>query len=397
MNTSKTASRTWRCCGGPHDEATHDVFNQSTPWSGVNLFDDQPAAAGRAALPCARVWTRARCTALGELAGSAEMQSHARLANTHRPRAAGRTIEPAGASTRSSSIPATTHSWAPRSATACTAPRGDSGAGAHLQRAAAFMLFTELEPSVLCPVSMTYAVTPALRANPALHAAWGEGLAATAVRPALRAGDAEDGADDGHGHDREAGRLRRARQHHPRRGRRRPMPGASDTCSPATSGSSRRRCATPSWCWRRAPAGLSCFFVPRWRPDGSVNPIRIQRLKDKLGNHANASSEVEFDGDTQAWLVGDEGRGVPQILEMGAMTRLDCALGTAGLMRQALTLAIHHTPRAHGLRQASGRAAADEERARRPGAGERGRHGPGAAPGRRPSTPANTPPTRMNT
>ena len=92
----------------------------------------------------------------------------------------------------------------------------------------------------------------------------------------------------------------------------------------------------------QAPAGLSCFFLPRVLPDGSRNAIRIQRLKDKLGNKANASSEVEFD-EAQAWLVGDEGRGVPQILEMGTMTRLDCALGTSGLMRQALALALQHT------------------------------------------------------
>jgi len=92
----------------------------------------------------------------------------------------------------------------------------------------------------------------------------------------------------------------------------------------------------------QADAGLSCFFLPRWRPDGSVNAIQIQRLKDKLGNKANASSEVEFH-EASAWLVGEEGRGVPQILEMGNVTRLDCALGTAGLMRQALSLALHHT------------------------------------------------------
>ena len=90
-----------------------------------------------------------------------------------------------------------------------------------------------------------------------------------------------------------------------------------------------------------APGGLSCFFLPRLLPDGAVNALRIQRLKHKLGNHANASSEVEFEGAT-AWLVGEEGRGVPQILAMGAMTRLDCALGTAGLMRQALSIALHH-------------------------------------------------------
>jgi putative acyl-CoA dehydrogenase len=87
---------------------------------------------------------------------------------------------------------------------------------------------------------------------------------------------------------------------------------------------------------------LSCFFLPRILPDGSLNAMRIERLKDKLGNKANASSEVEFHGAT-AWLVGEEGRGVPQILEMGTMTRLDCALGTSGLMRQALSLALDHT------------------------------------------------------
>ena len=85
----------------------------------------------------------------------------------------------------------------------------------------------------------------------------------------------------------------------------------------------------------QAKGGLSCYFLPRWLPDGNPNVLRIQRLKDKLGNKANASSEVEFDR-SAAWLVGEEGRGVPQILSMGAMTRLDCALGTSGLMRQAL-------------------------------------------------------------
>ena len=87
--------------------------------------------------------------------------------------------------------------------------------------------------------------------------------------------------------------------------------------------------------------GLSCFFLPRVLPDGTRNAIQIQRLKDKLGNKANASSEVEF-LDATAWLVGEEGRGVPQILEMGSMTRLDCALGTSGLMRQALSVALNH-------------------------------------------------------
>jgi putative acyl-CoA dehydrogenase len=88
-------------------------------------------------------------------------------------------------------------------------------------------------------------------------------------------------------------------------------------------------------------AGPTCFFLPRWLPDGTLNAVRIQRLKDKLGNKANASSEVEF-VDAFGWRVGDEGRGLPQILAMGALTRLDCALGTAGLMRGAVSLALHH-------------------------------------------------------
>jgi putative acyl-CoA dehydrogenase len=92
----------------------------------------------------------------------------------------------------------------------------------------------------------------------------------------------------------------------------------------------------------QTPAGLGCFFLPRVLPGGTVNAIAIQRLKDKLGNHANASSEVEFNG-ALAWRVGEEGRGIAQILEMGTLTRLDCALGTAGLMRGAVALALHHT------------------------------------------------------
>ena len=88
-------------------------------------------------------------------------------------------------------------------------------------------------------------------------------------------------------------------------------------------------------------AGLTCFFVPRFLPDGSRNAIRVQRLKDKLGNRSNASSEVEF-CDAVGWLVGKVGRGIPTILEMGGYTRLDCVVGTAGIMRAALTHALHH-------------------------------------------------------
>jgi putative acyl-CoA dehydrogenase len=91
----------------------------------------------------------------------------------------------------------------------------------------------------------------------------------------------------------------------------------------------------------QAPAGLSCFLLPRVLPDGSINALRFQRLKDKLGNRSNASSEVEFQA-AHAWLIGEEGRGVPSIMEMVTLTRLDCAVASAGLMRLALANAIHH-------------------------------------------------------
>src|SRR5690606_17972244 len=91
----------------------------------------------------------------------------------------------------------------------------------------------------------------------------------------------------------------------------------------------------------QAPNGISCVLVPRFRPDGSVNAIRIQRLKDKVGNKSNASSEVEFQA-AAGWLIGDEGRGIRNIIEMATYTRLDCAIGSSGLMRQALAQAVHH-------------------------------------------------------
>src|SRR6202043_2887346 len=92
----------------------------------------------------------------------------------------------------------------------------------------------------------------------------------------------------------------------------------------------------------QAERGLTCFLLPRFRPDGTVNALRFQRLKDKLGNRSNASSEVEF-AEAFAWRVGEEGRGVRTIIEMVQLTRLDCALGSAGLMRMALAQAVHHT------------------------------------------------------
>jgi putative acyl-CoA dehydrogenase len=318
--------------------ATHEVVNQAEPLADINLFrSNRPLQdALRHQLPA---FARARFDALGAEVGSAAMQVHARLANSHGPQLhshdlQGRRVDqvefhPSYHVLMDSALRHRLHAT----------PWGE-GPGGHVERAAAFMLFTELEPSVLCPVSMSYAVTPALRTNAALQRDWGPGLAATRYDPRFLPFDQKTSLTMGMGMtEKQGGSDVRA-----------------NTTRAELDGSDGwgRRCRLTGHKWflsapmcdaflvlAQAPAGLSCFFVPRWRPDGSVNAIQVQRLKHKLGNQANASSEVEF-ADATAWLVGDEGRGVAQILAMGALTRLDCALGTAGLMRQALAIALHH-------------------------------------------------------
>jgi putative acyl-CoA dehydrogenase len=327
---------------------THEVTNQAEPLAGSNLFT------GHRALRDALVhhhpgFDRARFEALGGEAGSAEMQTHARLANHSTPRLhthdeQGRRIDqvefhPSYHALMGAALRHRLHG----------APWSE-GPGGHIERAAAFMLFTGLEPSVLCPVSMSYAVTPALRANAALQRDWGPGLAATRYDPRFAPFTHKTSLTMGMGMTEKQGGS------DVRSNRSRAEPDGDGVWG------RRFRLAGHKWFFSapmcdaflvlaQAPGGLSCFFVPRWTAGGEVNDIRIQRLKDKLGNRANASSEVEF-GDAEAWLVGDEGRGVPQILAMGALTRLDCALGSAGLMRQALAVALHHCAQ----RQAFGKA-----------------------------------------
>ncbi|MDP3357036.1 MAG: isovaleryl-CoA dehydrogenase [Polaromonas sp.] len=318
---------------------THEVFNQPAPLVDYNLFDTNRPL--RDALKFnAPSLAPAELSALGARLGGAEMQTHARQANTHTPalhshdrfghRVDQVEFHPGYHELMKLSVSAGLHGtpWAGQS---------DSP---HVLRAAGFMLFTELEPSTLCPISMTYAATPALRGNAAIHADWAPKLGSRAYDPALKLFSEKTGVTMGMGMtEKQGGSDVRA-----------------NTTQALADGNDhwgqRFRLTGHKWFFSapmcdaflvlaQAPAGLSCFFLPRVLPDGTLSAIRIQRLKDKLGNKANASSEVEFESAT-AWLVGDEGRGIPQILEMGTMTRLDCALGTSGLMRQALSIALNH-------------------------------------------------------
>jgi putative acyl-CoA dehydrogenase len=318
--------------------ATHAVVNQVPPFEDVNLFETDAALRDALRLNQPALATQS-LSALGALAGSASMQQHARLANLHAPTLhthdrVGRRIDevefhPSYHVLLGAALQHRLHG----------APWVADGPS-HVERAAGFMLFTELEPSVLCPVSMTYAVAPALSANAALQQTFGGLLASPRYDPRFQLASAKTAMTMGMGMtEKQGGSDVRANTTQA-------LPDGHDAWG------ERYRLVGHKWFMSapmsdaflvvaQTPAGPTCFFLPRWLPDGSLNAMRLQRLKDKLGNKANASSEVEF-VDALAWRVGDEGRGLPQILAMGALTRLDCALGSAGLMRGALSLALHH-------------------------------------------------------
>jgi putative acyl-CoA dehydrogenase len=317
---------------------THEVINQSTPFVDVNLFDTDHAL--RDALKFNLPTGNSKAlSALGAEAGSAETVAHARLANVHTPEL--HTHDRFGHRVDQVEFHPSYHALlggAMRHGLHGTPWSRD--AGAHVERAAGFILSTQAEPSVLCPVSMSYAVTPALRANAPLYEAWRTRIASTQYDARFTPMAQKTAVTLGMGMtEKQGGSDVRANTT-------RAEPDGQDPWGPRVRITGHKWFFSAPMCdaflvLAQAKGGLSCYFLPRWLPDGSSNVLRIQRLKDKLGNKANASSEVEFDR-AAAWLVGEEGRGVPQILSMGAITRLDCALGTSGLMRQALVLALHH-------------------------------------------------------
>lgn len=209
--------------------------------------------------------------------------------------------------------------------------------GGHLRRAAAFLVWSQVEAGHTCPLSMTHAAVPALRADPALAAEWEPRLTSMVYDAGLRPAATKAGVVFGMGMtEKQGGSDVRANTT-------RATPLAEDGTYELTG--HKWFCSAPMsdgfLVLAQAPEGLTCFLLPRVLEDGTRNPFAIQRLKDKLGNRSNASAEVEFDG-TWARRVGDEGRGVRTIIEMVAATRLDCVLGSAAIMRQAVAQAIHH-------------------------------------------------------
>ena len=222
--------------------------------------------------------------------------------------------------------------------------------GAHVARAAAFITLAEVEAGVGCPLSMTFAAVPALRAEPSLLDDWAPLLTSTVYDPGLRPSADKAGALCGMAMtERQGGSDVRANETVAR------PAGDAD----ATLHGHKWFCSAPMCdaflVLAQGPGGLTCYLLPRVLPDGERNAFHIDRLKDKLGNRSNASAEIRLEG---AWArrVGEEGRGVATIIEMVVHTRLDCVLGSTGLMRRAVAEATHHA--AH--RTAFGRVLAEQ-------------------------------------
>ena len=317
-------------------------FNQSPAFGDVDLFSsDRPLAEAAARY---KLDSKA-LSVCGKDFGSAETLDLGRLANEFPPKlrtmdAKGNRLDqvefhPAYHALMSKSIGYGIHS---------SAHDGSEPAGPMTSRAMRLYLANEAESGHLCPITMTHASVGALRAEPTLLANWLPKIVSRHYDPRPLPWWEKTGVTIGMGMtERQGGTDVRA------------------NITEATPHGDHVEITGHKWFMSapmcdaflvlaQAQRGLTCFFLPRILADGRVNALRIERLKDKLGNKANASSEVEFTG-ARAWTVGEEGRGVPTILEMGTLTRLDCALGTAGLMRQALALALHHAAR----RQAFGK------------------------------------------
>ncbi len=313
---------------------THEVTNQVPPLVGHDIATHPALLEGLHREGAG--WAESEVRALAELSGSDCAQQWGRLANEHPPvlrthdRFGNRIDEveylPQYHELMRTAVEHGLHA----------APWADARPGVHVARAAKVMAWGVADAGHLCPISMTYAVVPALRATPALAAQYEPLLTSRDYDFGLRAPLTKRGLI--------AGMSMTEKQ------------GGSDvranTTRAVAAADGSYRLTGHKWftsapmsdlflTLAQTPEGLSCLLVPRVLPDGTRNGMSLQRLKDKLGNRSNASSEVEYD-DAFGWLVGEPGRGVRAIIEMVNMTRLDCALMAAGGMRTGLANAIHH-------------------------------------------------------
>ncbi|MFG2129975.1 acyl-CoA dehydrogenase family protein [Streptomyces sp. NPDC048751] len=317
--------------------STHTVSNQPPPLVGYDVFSADRAlaeAVERHLDPGLVEEALGELAGLGQSAGSAQVQEWGVQANEFPPRL--RTHDRQGRRLDEVDFHPAWHRLLGKGVAAGLTAAW-ARPGGHVRRAAGFLVWAQVEAGNGCPLSMTHAAVPALRTDPVLAAEWEPRLTSTIYDRELRPAHHKAGALFGMGMtEKQGGSDVRANTT-------RAVPLAQDGTYELTG--HKWFCSAPMsdgfLVLAQAPEGLTCFLVPRVLEDGTRNTFLVQRLKDKLGNRSNASAEVEFDG-TWARRVGEEGRGVRTIIEMVAATRLDCALGSAGLMRQAVAQAVHH-------------------------------------------------------
>lgn len=316
---------------------THTVFNQPAPLNNSNLFLSDGALCEAVSREGAG-WDSDLLASIGQQLGTAESLELGRLANAHPPELL--RYDPQGQRLDDVRFhPA----WHLLMQGLCAnrvhnlAWEEEARAGSFVARAARFVLHAQVEAGTLCPVTMTFAATPLLlQMLPATFHDWLAPLRSDRYDSHLLPGGQKRGLLIGMGMTEKQ--------------------GGSDVLSNTTHAErladDSYRLVGHKWFFSvpqsdahlvlaQAKGGLSCFFVPRFLPDGQRNSVRLERLKDKLGNRSNASAEVEFQ-DAVGWRLGEEGEGIRHILKIGGMTRLDCALGSHGLMRRAFSVAIYH-------------------------------------------------------
>jgi putative acyl-CoA dehydrogenase len=323
--------------------STHTVTNQPPPLVDYDVFaadDALTAAVERHTAPERTAGVRDELTVLGRAAGSAQAQEWGMRANENPPVL--RTHDRYGNRIDEVDFHPAWHQLLDQAVSAGLTDAWSRPDG-HFRRAAAFYVWSQVDAGHGCPLSMTHAAVPAVRAEPELAAEWEPRLTARVYDPGLRPVAEKAGALAGMGMTEKQGgsdvRANTTRAEPLAEEGAYALTGHKWFCSaPMSDAFLVLAQASPG----TGEGGLTCFLLPRVLPDGTRNSFRIQRLKDKLGNHSNASSEVEFDGSTWARRVGEEGRGVATIIEMVAATRLDCVTGSAANMRQAVARAIHH-------------------------------------------------------
>ncbi len=318
---------------------THEVVNQPHELVDYNLYSSDRALAEAIARENAQ-WAANDLADFGARIGTADYLDLGALANRHIPefdthdrygrRADLVRFHPAYHQLMKTSIEEGLHA----------SPWTDPRPGAHVARAARFYMHSQVEAGHGCPITMTFAAVPALKLQPEIAREWLPKILARNYDPRNVPADDKDGLTIGMAMtEKQGGSDVRANST-------RAYPIRTEGAGQAYELVGHKFFVSAPMCdaflvLAQAPGGLSCFLVPRWKPDGTKNPLQVLRLKKKMGNASNASSETELRG-ALGWMIGEEGRGVPTIIEMVAMTRFDCMIGSSAQMRMAVSQAIDH-------------------------------------------------------